>query len=207
MSKKIILFSVAVIMTGSLLLCGCYRSETKMKVNKKAKVKTTESIMASSAYYEADSDEEITADDIYKNLKKEIKDSYKKSKKTLKFKKIKKTVNDEKYYGYKVTGIKSSDLKYLKSYKKKGRIYVVLDLKKMGNSSSGSEDAEDVDLKSLVPMLQASGMSEKFKITFPKKPKTTYGKVKGKTVTIDMMKAIAKYNGKKNKKIKMSCKA
>ena len=201
MKKKFVFIAVLVLLCA--LLSGCYRADVNVKVKKSGKFTVTEQVLASKSYYDMDGSKNISANTVYKNLKKEVKDNFKKSKKSLKFKKIKKTIKGEKYYGYKVSGIKSSEFKdSIKSYKKNGRVYVVLDMTDLADSNG--EDMTAEEYAETMGLLQLGGMSTKMKFTFPKKPKTTFGSVKGRTVTIDLLKYIQQNpNGGK---IVISCK-
>ena len=204
MRKKITV--IAILLVICFLFSGCSKTKLSITVNAKAKLKTSLERLVTKDYYSMSADKEITTKQVYKELKKDIKKSYKKSKKSLKFKKIQKKIDGEKYYGYKVAGIKKADLDGVKCYKKNGRIYFEIKITSSDTGSGSQEEMTPEEVKELLGVMEAGGISSKYVIKFPHKPKTTYGKVKGKTVTINMLKFLKKHPDGKGK-IVISCKA
>lgn len=206
-TRKIISLLVALV-----ILSGCFYDREVYKVGKTGKVTLTETMMISPKYFNeqlkklsdaqkanppADDDMKIDYSEwkldkksAYKEVKNSFKQTYSHSKKKMKFKKVSKKINGYTYYGYKVTGVVKKDI-HLKTTYKHGIIKAVYTIDLQDNVT---------DISDTYPM-PADAINYKVTIKCPYKPKTTYGKVKNKTVTFDVMKAAKKYEKKKNPKI------
>lgn len=205
--KKIIGLLVSLV-----LLSGCFYDREVYKVGKTGKVTLTETMMISPKLFnknlkklsKAQSTHPAASDDLnidydalklnkksaYKEVKNSLKQTYPKSKKKMKFKKVSKKINGYMYYGYKVTGILKKEI-HLKTTYKHGIIKAVYSLDLNNNVTDVSDTYS----------LPANAIDYKVTVKCPYKPKTTYGSVKDKTVTINYMKAAKKYARKKNPKI------
>lgn len=209
---------ITALLVSLVLLSGCYYNREVYKIGKTGKVTLTQTMMISPKLYnqyidllkdldELDSDEidtdAIDLDDItdYDDLKlnrkstlslikSSFKEAYPKSKKKLKFTQVSKKINGYTYYGYKVKGFLAKELS-LKTTYKHGIIKAVYTL-------DASEDVTDTTDNYSIP---DNVIDYKVTVKCPYKPKTTYGSIKGKTVTINVMKAAKKYKNKKNPKI------
>ena len=73
--------------------------------------------------------------------------------------------------------------------------------------AEGTEKLSVADTKKLVKQLKKDGIVAEMKVTFPRKPETNFGTVKGRTVTVDLLKSMYSTRIGKDGKLVMSCSA
>ena len=171
-AKKLILMLLA-----ALALTGCMKLRVIFDVSKDGSVKSGMTFLAAESLIKMTNGD---PDDLYE----QVKESYENDE-TFKGKivKAKEEIGDEQYYGYTVTGLDSE----LQAKVEGGKIIFEIPAADLLRSAQESFAMFGEQVNSFTEM-ENSNISMELVINMPNKASCEYGEVKGKTVTIDVLK-------------------